>query len=123
MSRLDLSPCGNLRVIGIHPKLVGFPETHALLCTVSSKHFEKLVIHPHAAWTPENLRVNDRNFRLFAERLYQLGARKPLTMVLELLPDAHRRHGTLDVQKMFPQFCEVGVVVKEECVITDSWTD
>lgn len=112
ISLLDLSPCSNLRILKIDRELASFPESEVLLQTISSSHFEKLVIGPSSDKTAEHLGTNDRAFRLFAERLYKLGAKKPVAMVLEFLP-AEEGEGNADVQHFFPLFCEVGTIVMD----------
>ena len=94
----------------------------AILQTISSKDFEKLVITGRK--TSPNWFANlndrvlhsstiDRVFYSFAERLRKLGATKPLTMVLEYNPTEEGVGDTLDVQHIWPLFCEVSVIVKD----------
>ena len=113
MAQLDLSSCDNLRVLRMDPEMASLPEFSALLQTISSKHFEKLILGPSIGIIPSHWNANDRVFHSFAERLYILGATKPLTMVLEFIPLEEARAKMLDVQRMWPFFCEVGVIVKD----------
>ncbi|KAF9648986.1 hypothetical protein BDM02DRAFT_1997045 [Thelephora ganbajun] len=115
MARLDLSSCKNLRTLKMDPEMVNFPEFDALLRTISSKNFEKLIVGPGVGKIPERWNSNDLDQALhsFAERLYKLGAAKPLTMVLEFRPLEEAKDRKLDVQRIWPLFCEVGVIVED----------
>jgi len=110
LSRLDLSPCSSLRALRIDSEMVGSPEFNILLQTISSKCFEKLTIGP---CIPAYWNTIDKTFHSFAQRLYKLGATKPLTIVLELRPVDEARDIMPDIQCIWPLFCEVGVVVKD----------
>jgi len=94
--------------------MASLPEFNAFLETISSKHFEKLVLVTFPPDTEKILQdwgANDQVLRSFAERLHRLGAKEPLTMVLEYW---RRGKGKLpDVRSVWPLFCEVGVVVKD----------
>lgn len=113
MPLLDLSPCCNLRTLRMDQELASLPESESFLQTISSVHFEKLVIGPNPDETAGGFSANDRVFRLFAERLYGLGAKKPLTMALEFLPTEEGKDGQVNAQRILPLFCEAGVVVKD----------
>jgi len=91
--------------------MVNHPEFDALLQTISSKYFERLIITGRK--TPPHRCTNDRALHSFAERLYKLGATKPLTMELEYSPVKGVEAGTPDAQSIWPLFCEVGVIVKD----------
>lgn len=91
--------------------MANHPQFDALLQTISSKHFEKLIITGRK--TPPHWGTNDRVLHSFAERLYKLGAAKPLTMELEYSPMKGVGGGTPDVRPIWPLFCEVGVIVKD----------
>ena len=84
MDLLDLSPCRNLRALRVDPGMADHPQFDALLQTISSKHFEKLIVTGRKG-SPYRCK-NDQVLRSFAERLRKLGATKPLTMVLEHVP-------------------------------------
>ena len=86
MSRLDLSPCSNLRTLRVRPEMVTFPEFNGLLQTISSKHFEKLILGPNVDKIPPSPDTSDQAFHSSTERLSRLGAKNPLTMVLEFFP-------------------------------------
>ena len=87
------------------------PQFGALLQTISSKHFEKLIVTDRK--TSPHRGTNDRTLCSFAERLYKLGATKPLTMELEYGHAKGSTGETPDVQSIWPLFCEVGVIVKD----------
>jgi len=93
--------------------MVIFPTLPAILSTISSKRFKKLVIGPITWRVPESWAESDKVFRSVVERLYKLGAVKPLTMVLGIPIIPEGRPGVLDLQRIWPLFCEVGVVVEE----------
>ena len=96
------------------PEMATFPESNDLLQTISSKHFEKLILGPNLGRIPSHSNTSDQVFHSFAERLYRLGATKPLTMVLEFLPWEEERVNMLDVERMWPLFCEVGTIVVKD---------
>ena len=113
MSRLDLSSCSNLRALRMDPEMASrFPEFNCLLQTISSKHFEKLILSLSTHGVPVYWGANDRAFHSFAERLYKLGATKPLTMVLESSAAEEARDRMADFQDLWPLFCEVGIIVE-----------
>ena len=113
ISQLDLSPCYNLRALKVDPRVADLTEFNTLLQTVSSVYFEKLVMGPIVSGLPEETKATDQAFCSLAERLYKLGAKKPLKMVLELSPETQEIYETSDIQRAWPLFCEVGVVVEE----------
>ena len=113
MSQLDLSPCRNLRVLRVRPEMVAFPEFNGFLQTISSKHFEKLILGPNFDIIPPNPDTSDQAFHSFAERLSRLGAMKSLTMVLEFFPVKGEMPNALDVERIWPLFCEVGVIAED----------
>lgn len=88
------------------------PQFNALLQTISSKHFEKLIFRDTS---PRKILVyaNDQLFHSFAERLYKLGATKPLSIVLKFSPEQEVGDGAPDVRRIWPLFCRVGIIVKE----------
>jgi len=110
MTWLDLSPCRNLRILRIQPLVGCLPALPAISGTISSRRFEKLIVGPTTRRVVESLGKSDQVLCSFAERLYKLGAVKPLTVVLEL-PEAIRGwDGVLDVRRVWPLFCKVGVI-------------
>jgi len=111
MSRLDLSPCSNLRALRVDPEMATFPEIDGLLQTISSKHFEKLTLGPNLNTIPSGPDTSDQIFHSLAERLYRLGAMKPLTMILEFYPRKEEMPNLPDVERLWPLFCEVGVIM------------
>jgi len=110
MTGLDLSPCSNLRVLKMHPNVASFPALSGISGTISSKRFEKLIIGPINWRVAASLGERDQVLRSLAERLYELGAVKPLTVVLEFLPMTRKRDGVPDVRRVLPLFYEVGVI-------------
>ena len=108
---LDLSPCSNLHTPRVNPEIAKHILFSSLLQTISSKNFEELVINGRGGSLHQGM--NDQVLRSFAERLHKLEAAKPLTMVLEYHPDREEWDETVDVQKIWPLFCEVGAVVKD----------
>lgn len=112
MSQLDLSPCSNLLTLRVTPEMIKFPEIDGLLQTISSKHFEKLILGPNLHVIPSGPDTSDQIFHSFAERLYRLGAVKPLTMVFELY---YRKEEMLNVdfEPLWPLFREVGVIIED----------
>ena len=107
---VDLSSCSNLRILRVDPEMAGLSQFSAPLQTISSKHFEKLIIGPNVDEIPACWSVNDQVVRSFAQRLYKLGVAKPLAVVIEFCPG----YGTVaDVQRIWPLFCEVGIIVKD----------
>ena len=54
-----------------------------------------------------NMNNLDRVLHSFTERLYRLGAANPLTIVLEF------RHSGEGIQRPWPLFSEVGVLVED----------
>ena len=112
MPRLDLSSCNNLRTLRVHPEFACLPEFDALLQTISSKHFNKLVLGPYISDILPHWNTNDRALHSFAERLYRLGATKPVKMMLELRPVGKGRVEIPNLKLMWPLFCEEGVIVK-----------
>ena len=112
MLPLDLSPCSNLHTLRVDPEMAKHTLFNALLQTISSKHFEELVINGRGG--PPHKVANDKVLRSFAERLRKLGVVKPLTMVLEYHPV--REGGgdeTVDIQSIWPLFCQVAIIVKD----------
>jgi len=116
---LDLSSCSNLRILRVDPDVANHPQFDALLQTISSKHFEKLVINGRK--TSPHWATNDQVLYSFAKRLRELGATKPLTMVLEYWDGDEDGDGTPDVQSIWPLFCQVGVIVEEDCNTRDPY--
>jgi hypothetical protein len=112
-SQLDLSWCDNLRTLKADQTLASSPEFNAILQTVSSKNFEKLVISLGVNGIRGVFNANDQAFYSFAKRLYKLGARDPLAIVIEFPRGTQRRYNVLDAHCVLPWFSEVGVVVKE----------
>jgi len=112
MSHLDLSPCRNLRALRVAPEMATFPEIDGLLQTISSKHFEKLILGPNLDIIPSGPDTSDQIFHSFAERLYRLGTMKPLTMVLEFYFRKEMLNVS-DVERLWPLFCEVGVIIED----------
>jgi len=92
--------------------MANHPQFDAFLQTISSKHFEKLIIAGRDSSPHWGVGTNDGVLHSFAERLHKLGARKPLTMELEYSTAEGVVGGTPDVQLIWPLFCEVGVIVK-----------
>ena len=93
--------------------VVSSPQFGDLLQTISSERFEKLIIGSCITAIPAHWNTNDQVFCSFAERLYKLGAAKPLTMVLEFCVVKEVGDRTLDVQHIWPLFCDVGVIVED----------
>jgi len=122
MSQVDLSPCSNLRTLKVDPEMVTFPEIDGLLQTISSKHFEKLILSPSLDVIRSGPDTSDQIFHSFAERLYRLGATKPLTMVLDFYSSKEEMRNMPDVERLWPLFCGVGVIIEDygagwrECV-------
>jgi len=114
MSQLDLSPCRNLRALRVAPEMATFLEIDGLLQTISSKHFEKLILGPNLDIIPSGPDTSDQIFCSFAERLYRLGATKPLTMVLEFFRRKEETLNVPDVERLWPLFCKAGVII-EDC--------
>lgn len=83
----------------------------AILDTISSKRFKKLTLVPI---TSENLKFwgeYDQALCSLAERLYKLGAVRPLTIEVDFLPaEPH-------IKRIWPRFCEAGAIVLGE----DDW--
>ena len=119
MTRVDLSSCNNLHTLRVNPDIACLPEFDALLQTISSKHFNKLVLGPYISDILPHWNTNDQTLRSFAERLYRLGATKPVELVLELRPVESGRVKMPNVKLMWPLFCEEGVIVK--CFSWRSW--
>lgn len=93
------------------PRIANLPEFNCLLQTICSKRFERLILGPSFRHTLSR-NTNDQALHSFAERLYRLGAAEPLVMVLELDFVEEEMVSTLDAQRMWPLFSEVGVIVK-----------
>ena len=111
MKRLALSSCTNLRVLRIDSNIATPSILPAILDIISSKHFKKLTI---GALNQQSWWEFDQVLRLFAERLYKLGAVKPLTIALDLPTMVEGKLGELYVQSAWPLFSEVGVIVQED---------
>jgi len=121
MSRLDLSPCSNLRSLKVDPEMTTFPEIDGLLQTISSKHFEKLILSPNLDVIRSGPDPSDQIFHSFAQRLYRLGATKPLTMVLGFYNRKEAMRNMPDVERLWPLFCEVGVIIEDYGVGWREW--
>ena len=80
----------------------------AICGKISSKHFEKLAIGPKTNTLFGASREYDLVIRSFADRLRELGAVKPLTIVV----DVEVPVGELDFHHIWPRFSGVGVVVQ-----------
>ena len=117
MEQLDLSPCSNLRVLRVVSHMAGPPTLCTILNTISSKRFEKLMIGPAIETVPASWKETDQVLHSFAEKLYKLGAKKPLTVVLGFFKGAEGEEGMPDIERLWPLFCGAGVIVKED---TDS---
>ena len=111
ITSLDLSSCSNLQTLQIHPNVASPTALHTIFNTVSSKHFEKLALGPES-YKLFQPREYDRVFDLFAKRLRELGAVKPLTIVVESL-EVNLGWRTLDFRGFWPLFSKLGVVEQE----------
>lgn len=111
IERLDLSSCNNLRVLRVGSSIASPRMLSVVLDTISSKHFKKLII---GALKRQFWRECDQVLRLFAERLYKLGAMKPLIIALDLPVMIEGKPGELYVQSVLPLFCKVGAIMRED---------
>lgn len=111
IKRLTLSSCTNLRVLRIDSGIATPSTLPAILDIISSKHFKKLIL---GALKQQSWWEFDQVLRLYAERLYKLGAVKPLTIALDLPTMIEGKPGELYVQSAWPLFSEVGVIMRED---------
>ena len=113
MRSLDLSPCNDLQTLAIHRDLANPTNLRAILDTVSSKRFEKLVISPMICRKlPDKY---DQIFYSFAMRLRELGAVKPLKIAVEIaMKDEYTEEWIeLESRVAFPLSFGLGVIVPE----------
>ena len=122
MSQVDLSPCSNLRTLKVDPEMATVPEIGGLLQTIFSKHFEKLILSPSLDVIRSGPGTSDQIFHSFAERLYRLGATKLLTMVLDFYSRKEAMCYMPDVERLWPLFCEVGVIMEDYGAGWREWT-
>ena len=82
----------------------------AVFNTISSEHFEKVIIIPMTRELSQSLEEYDQIFYSFAKRLHGIGAVKPLTIVVVTV-EAEGGPGELDFRGAWPLFSGLGEVV------------